>query len=102
IGANTSLANFSFFMGATNDNLDEVLKTNAENVCGIKIFMGSSTGNMLVDNESTLASIFQNSNMLIATHCEDEHTIRNNEKIFRNILGEEIPFRLHPQIRSAE
>lgn len=102
IGANTSLANYSFFMGATNGNLDEILKTDPENVCGIKIFMGSSTGNMLVDNENTLASIFQNSNMLIATHCEDEFTIRNNERIFRSVLGEEIPFRLHPQIRSAE
>ncbi len=102
IGANTSLANFSFFMGASNDNTEEVLKTNPKNVCGIKIFMGSSTGNMLVDNEKTLEGIFSRSSMLIATHCEDEQTIRRNEEEFRKKYGEEIPFDCHPLIRNEE
>src|SRR5688572_19716659 len=75
IGAQTSLANYSFFMGATNDNLEEVLKTNPQNVCGIKIFMGSSTGNMLVDNQAVLEKIFKEAPMLVAVHCEDEATI---------------------------
>ncbi|MDO9614043.1 MAG: dihydroorotase, partial [Bacteroidota bacterium] len=69
--AEVSAANYSFYMGATNDNLDEVLKTDASNVCGIKIFMGSSTGNMLVDNEEVLSEIFRNTKLLVATHCED-------------------------------
>lgn len=102
IAGTSSLANYSFFMGAGNDNLEEVLKADREKVCGIKIFMGSSTGNMLVDNEKTLSALFQNSELLIATHCEDELTVRNNERMFRNIMGEELPFRLHPEIRSAE
>ena len=76
IAKKNSLANYSFFMGANNDNLNEVLRTNGEDVCGIKVFMGSSTGNMLVDNKETLSQIFKNSSLLIATHCEDEHTIR--------------------------
>ena len=78
LGAEKSIANYSFFMGASNDNIDEVLKTNPQNVCGVKVFMGSSTGNMLVDNEQTLTNIFSKCNMLIATHCEDEATIRKN------------------------
>jgi len=76
IGARKSLANYSFFMGASNDNVEEVLKTNPQNVCGVKIFMGSSTGNMLVDNRQTLDNLFKKVPMLIATHCEDEGTIR--------------------------
>lgn len=103
IGAKSSLANYSFFMGASNDNLDEVLRTDARNVCGIKVFMGSSTGNMLVDNRTTLENIFTNSPMLIATHCEDEATIRHNLNHYKMTLGEEnIPISLHPIIRSAE
>ncbi|MBI5915845.1 MAG: dihydroorotase [Bacteroidetes bacterium] len=97
-----SLANYSFFMGATNDNVEEVLKTDPENVCGIKIFMGSSTGNMLVDDARTLEDIFSRCPMLIATHCEDEATIRRNELIFREKYGEDVPIELHPDIRSAE
>jgi dihydroorotase len=97
-----SLANYSFFMGATNDNLEEVLRTDPRNVCGVKIFMGSSTGNMLVDDGRTLEGIFSQCPMLIATHCEDEATIRRNEEIFREKYGEEIPIELHPEIRSAE
>lgn len=97
-----SLANYSFFMGATNDNLEEVLKTNARNVCGVKIFMGSSTGNMLVDDTRTLEGIFSRCPMLIATHCEDEATVRRNEQLFREKYGEDIPIELHPEIRSTE
>ncbi|MEK7258138.1 MAG: dihydroorotase, partial [Bacteroidota bacterium] len=102
IAAAKSLANFSFFMGATNDNLDEVLKTDPRNVCGIKAFMGSSTGNMLVDDPATLENLFSRCPMLIATHCEDEATIRRNELIFREKYGENIPVEFHPEIRSAE
>ncbi len=76
--AEVSMANYSFFMGASNDNIEEVLNTNTENVCGIKVFMGSSTGNMLVDNAQTLENIFSNAPMLVATHCEDEATITAN------------------------
>ena len=97
-----SLANYSFFMGANNDNLHEVLKTNPKNVCGIKVFMGSSTGNMLVDNKQTLSQIFKNSSLLIATHCEDEQTIRKNTAIFEEKYGKDIPFEMHPKIRSEE
>ncbi len=102
IGAQNALANYSFYMGATNDNLDEVLQTDPENVCGIKIFMGSSTGNMLVDDQETLENIFRNAPILIATHCEDEGTIRKNTEEYITRFGEEIPFKYHPVIRSEE
>lgn len=102
IAEKKSLANYSFFMGASNDNIEEVLKTDSSKVCGVKIFMGSSTGNMLVDNERTLENIFSKSPMLIATHCEDEATIRKNMEIFRNKYGEEVPIKFHPVIRSEE
>jgi len=101
IGAERSLANYSFFMGAGNDNLDEVLRTDPETVCGIKIFMGSSTGNMLVDNTDTLDKLFSQVPMLIATHCEDEATIKRNEASFMAGYGEDIPIEFHPDIRSA-
>jgi len=102
IAAQSSPANYSFFMGASNDNLEEVLRTDAKNVCGIKVFMGSSTGNMLVDNPNTLEHLFAQSPMLIATHCEDEATIKSNLEHYKQLLGENIPVRLHPKIRSAE
>ncbi len=102
IASKTSVANYSFFMGASNDNIEEVLKTDPSNVCGVKIFMGSSTGNMLVDNESVLEGIFSKTPMLIATHCEDEATIRHNTEIYREKYGEKVPFSAHPKIRSAE
>ncbi|UII33488.1 dihydroorotase [Fulvivirga ulvae] len=102
IGKNTSLANYSFFMGASNDNIDEVLKTPVNKVCGVKVFMGSSTGNMLVDNEKTLENIFSKVDMLIATHCEDEATIRKNTEIYREKYGEDVPIHCHPLIRSEE
>jgi dihydroorotase len=100
--AEVSAANYSFYMGATNDNLDEVLKTDGSNVCGIKIFMGSSTGNMLVDNEDVLSEIFRNTKLLVATHCEDEPTIIRNTAIYREKYGEFVPISAHPKIRSAE
>lgn len=103
-----SLANYSFFMGASNDNIEEVLKTNPKNVCGIKIFMGSSTGNMLVDNRETLENIFSKSKLLIAVHCEDEATVRKNtaevkEKYADPSKGSEtVDARIHPIIRNEE
>jgi dihydroorotase len=97
-----SAANYSFYMGATNNNLDEVLKTDGSQVCGIKIFMGSSTGNMLVDNEDVLSEIFRNTKLLVATHCEDEPTIVANTAIYREKYGEFVPISAHPKIRSAE
>jgi dihydroorotase len=100
IAARTSLANYSFYMGASNDNIDEVLRTDAANVCGVKVFMGSSTGNMLVD--SPLENIFSKSPMLVATHCEDEATIKRNLEHYKQLFGENIPVRLHPVIRSEE
>jgi len=100
--AEVSAANYSFYMGATNDNLDEVLKTDGAKVCGIKIFMGSSTGNMLVDNEDVLSEIFRSTKLLVATHCEDEPTIIRNTAIYREKYGEFVPISAHPKIRSAE
>jgi len=102
IGAQKSLANYSFYIGASNDNLDEVLKTDIHNVCGIKVFMGSSTGNMLVDNPTTLEKLFSESPMLIATHCEDEATIQRNLAHYKYILGDNITIDHHPKIRSEE
>ncbi|MEM8566076.1 MAG: dihydroorotase [Bacteroidota bacterium] len=102
IAKRSSLANYSFFMGASNDNLEEVLKTNPSDVCGVKVFMGSSTGNMLVDNEKTLAGLFSKVPMVIATHCEDEATIRTNTEIYRAKYGEDVPIKYHPLIRSEE
>ena len=97
-----SLANYSFFMGASNDNLEEVLKTDPKTVGAIKIFMGSSTGNMLVDDKSVLEKIFEKSKMLIAVHCEDEATIQKNTDHYKSIYGEDVPIELHPVIRSDE
>ena len=102
IAAVKSFANYSFMMGATNDNLEEVLKTNPKNVAGIKIFLGSSTGNMLVDNEATLERIFSSTPMLIAVHCEDETTIKNNLAEFKEKYGEDVPVTAHNLIRSSE
>jgi dihydroorotase len=102
IAAEKSFANYSFMMGATNDNLEEVLKTNPKNVAGIKIFLGSSTGNMLVDNEVVLEKIFSNTKMLIAVHCEDETTIKNNLEQFKSEFGNEVPITAHHLIRSEE
>ncbi len=102
IGAKDSLANYSFFMGASNENLDEVLKTDPKRVAGVKIFMGSSTGNMLVDDKEVLNSIFSKCDMLIAVHCEDEETIRKNSAQMKAEYGEDLPIRFHPIIRNEE
>lgn len=102
IASKGSLANYSFFMGTTNSNYEEVMKTNGFQVCGIKIFMGSSTGNMLVDDPSILDRIFANSPLLIATHCEDEHTINNNLKRYSEEFGDQLNATHHPLIRSEE
>jgi dihydroorotase len=100
--AEVSPANYSFYMGATNDNLEEVLKTDPSKVCGIKVFMGSSTGNMLVDDQDTLSEIFRNAPTLVATHCEDEATIKQNIETARSRYGENVPVSRHAYIRSAE
>ena len=102
IAAKKSLANYSFFMGASNNNLEEVLKTNPKNVGAIKIFMGSSTGNMLVDDKNILEEIFAKSPMLIAVHCEDEATIKENINQAKKTYGEEVPISEHPNIRSED
>jgi dihydroorotase len=103
IAAKNSIANYSFFMGASNDNIEEVLKTDKRTVCGIKVFMGSSTGNMLVDKEEALTNLFSRvSPMLIATHCEDEATIRRNIELAKEKYGEHVPISEHPIIRSEE
>lgn len=102
IASEKSFANYSFMMGGTNDNLEEILKTNPRNVAGIKLFLGSSTGNMLVDNPETLENIFSKTKMLIAVHCEDESTIRKNTEIYKEKFGEDIPMKYHHLIRSEE
>jgi dihydroorotase len=102
IAAAGSLANYSFFMGAGNDNLEEVLQTNPRTVCGIKIFMGSSTGNMLVDNAQTLEKLFSSCEMLIATHCEDEPTVRARTALFKEKYPENAPAYIHPLVRNEE
>jgi dihydroorotase len=102
IAAEKSFTNYSFMMGGTNTNLEELLKTNPKNVAGIKLFLGSSTGNMLVDNEEALEKIFSSTDMLIAVHCEDEATIKANLAKFQAEYGADIPVSAHPLIRSAE
>ena len=102
IAAKDSIANYSFFMGASNENLDEVLKTDSKHVAGVKIFMGSSTGNMLVDDKQVLNDIFSKCDMLIAVHCEDEETVRKNSEQMKSEYGEDLPIRFHPIIRSEE
>lgn len=102
IAARSSVANYSFFMGCSNDNLDEALRTDPKSVCGLKIFMGSSTGNMLVDKAAVLEAYFAQSPMLIATHCEDEATVRTNMELFKEIYGNSAPAWVHPLIRNVE
>jgi dihydroorotase len=102
IAAQNSIANYSFFMGASNDNLEEVLRTDNTKICGIKVFMGSSTGNMLVDKESVLEGLFSRVGALIATHCEDETTVRANLAAFQEKYGAQIPISAHPLIRNEE
>lgn len=102
IAEKSSFANYSFYMGASNDNIEEVLKTDPKTVCGVKVFMGSSTGNMLVDNKETLEELFSKCKLLIAAHCEDETTIRKNMAIYKEKYGEDVLVACHPEIRSEE
>ncbi|AUC86717.1 dihydroorotase [Polaribacter sp. ALD11] len=102
IAAANSYANYSFMFGGTNDNLEELLKTDPKKVAGIKLFLGSSTGNMLVDNEDILEKIFSSTKMIISVHCEDEATIRKNTEEFKAKYGDDIPVKYHPIIRSEE
>ncbi|MGC9373989.1 MAG: dihydroorotase [Bacteroidales bacterium] len=101
LAAQKSLANFSFYLGATNKNISEIKKINPTEVCGVKVFMGSSTGNMLVDDKA-LTEIFAESPLLIATHCEDDTTIKKNILKFKKEFGENVPIHYHPKIRSEE
>ncbi len=100
--AETSWANYSFMFGGTNDNLEEILKVDETKVAGLKLFLGSSTGNMLVDDPKVLEEIFSNTNLLISVHCEDEATIRSNTEKFKSEYGDDIPMSFHPVIRSEE
>lgn len=102
IAAQTSFANYSFMMGGTNDNLEEILKTNPRNVAGLKLFLGSSTGDMLVDSSDSLERIFSSTNLLIAVHSEDETTVKTNLERFKQEYGDDIPVAFHPEIRSVE
>lgn len=102
LAAKKSIANYSFYMGTSNDNIEEILRTDPRNVCGVKIFMGASTGNMLVDDPKTLEKVFAGSPTLIATHCEDEPTIRHNAAIFREKYGDHVSIEHHPLIRNEE
>ena len=102
VASETSIANYSFYIGTTNTNLDEILKVDPREVCGTKIFMGSSTGDMVVDNEKALEEVFKNVKMLIATHCEDDPMIKENSDRFKEEYGEDIAVKYHPQIRSRE
>jgi dihydroorotase len=102
IASKTSIANYSFMMGGTNDNLEEILKTNPRNVAGLKLFLGSSTGDMLVDSSASLEKIFSNTNLLIAVHSEDETTVKTNLERFKAEYGDDIPVKFHPEIRSVE
>lgn len=102
LASKKSIANYSFYHGASNDNLEEIKAIEPLACCGLKVFMGASTGNMLVDDEETLNDVFKYAPLLVATHCEDTPTIIENEENYRQIYGDEIPFELHPTIRSEE
>ncbi len=102
LASEKSFANYSFYFGATNDNISELVKVDPKKVCGIKVFMGSSTGNMLVDKDEALSRIFSEAPTIVTTHCEDEATIKSNTEFYKNKYGESITFRYHPLIRSAE
>ncbi|HUH46286.1 MAG TPA: dihydroorotase, partial [Arenibacter sp.] len=102
IASKSAFANYSFLFGGTNDNLEELKRLDKNACSGVKLFLGSSTGNMLVDNEEVIANIFRNTEMVISAHCEDENTIRKNLAAFKERYGEDIPIKYHPAIRSAE
>jgi dihydroorotase len=102
IGSENSFTNYSFYLGATNTNIDEIVNVDQSAVCGIKLFMGSSTGNMLVDNEMALKELFSRTPLPVTAHCEDEPIIRKNSEIYREKYGENVPVKMHPLIRSRE
>ncbi len=102
IAANNSVANYSFYLGATNDNLEVIKAIDPKKVCGVKVFMGSSTGNLLVDNDNALRAIFANSPVLVATHCEDNNIIAKNLAHYKELYGDNITAKMHPLIRSSE
>ena len=102
LAAEKSLANYSFYLGASNDNYEAIMRTDGKKICGLKIFMGSSTGNLLVDNEEALERIFANSELLIATHCESEPRIRRHLQEAKEKYGEDVPIQMHPIIRDEE
>lgn len=102
IAADSSFANYSFMMGGTNDNLEEILTTNPRNVAGLKLFLGSSTGDMLVDSTDSLEKIFSSTKLLIAVHCEDESTVKSNLAKYKEQYGDDIPVECHPLIRTEE
>lgn len=102
LAAEKSLANFSFFLGASNDNIDEIIRAEPDKICGVKVFFGASTGNMLVDKPSVLAEIFRLSPLPVAAHCEDEAVIRANSDLMRKKYGDDVPVEMHPLIRSSE
>ncbi len=102
LGSENSMTNYSFYLGATNTNIDEVMKVDKSSVCGIKLFMGSSTGNMLVDNETALKELFSHTTLPVAAHCEDEPIIKKNSELYKEKYGEEVPIKMHPLIRSRE
>lgn len=102
IASNSSFANYSFYLGATNDNIDQLRALDPKITCGVKVFMGSSTGNMLVDNPKTLQQIFSDVKIPIATHCEDEGIIQANIALYKQKYGDDIPLKFHPIIRSRE
>ncbi len=102
IASKNSFANFSFMFGGTNDNIDEIKKLNHKEVAGIKLFLGSSTGKMLIDNQDSIENIFNSTSLPISAHCEDEQTIKDNTEYFKNLYGDDIPISAHPKIRSAK
>jgi len=102
IASKNSLANYSFMFGGTNDNLEEILKLDPREVPALKLFLGSSTGNMLIDNHEVLEEIFSKCNLPIAVHCEDENTIKRNLKLYTDVYGEKIPIKFHSKIRNEE
>ena len=99
LAAKTSLANYSFYLGTSNDNLEEIKKVDPKNICGVKIFMGSSTGKLVVDDPVALENIFRYSPTLIATHCEDDKIIKENTEKYKAQYGDAIPIKYHPFIR---
>lgn len=101
LASQKSLANYSFYLGATNNNLEDIKRVNKNKICGVKVFMGASTGNLLVDDPNALDAIFANCPIMIATHCEEPHIIRRNEATYRKLYGESVPIHLHPTIRST-